>query len=696
MKKTLVKTGFNKDDIVSFGNMFLLANGRYGYRGTLEEYTKVQMVALNVLGLYDKYEDKWRESINLPNPLFFITSFNNKEQSVLVNEPINHSIELNIYDATFKRETEFEDVVISSMRFLSSTNRDLLVHKYIVKSKKKGTIKIQFGVDLDNYDINGPHYKNKKVQYEDKTFVFRGLTNEGKVVHSYTKYIFDERVRIIKNTCFIEKTVQKGDEICIFTYSLINQNHENRIHELKYLVGLGFDELLEQHRNCFNKKWDISRVKISEEESQFELDYSIYHLLILEDTSSTKSIPARGLSGQTYKGAIFWDTETFILPFFTLTNPTFARNLIVYRINTLNGAKQKALGFGYRGAFYAWESQDDGLEQCSQFNVTDPITNEPIRTYFDEKQIHISGDVALGIYRYVYFTDDETILEDGGYEVIHECARFYISRATYRDGHYHYDDVIGPDEYHESVNDNAFTNYLAYKTIDLAIQYYDKYASVLSNNLDKQELISHRDMIYLPKVNDKGLLEQFHDYFLLDDIYPDQVKSMARNDKEYLGHLALGTKTIKQADVIALMVMMPEFGLLQYAKDNYDYYLPFTEHGSSLSSSMYSIVASKIDKTADAYQMFRKSSGIDLGTNQKMYAGGIYIGGTHPASNAGAYLSVIFGFAGLCLDGNNIKCYPHLPEQIKQIEFKFYYKKKLYRAVVNKNDYQLMEVTDHD
>ena len=185
-------------------------------------------------------------------------------------------------------------------------------------------------------------------------------------------------------------------------------------------------------------------------------------------------------------------------------------------------------------------------------------------------------------------------------------------------------------------------------------------------------------------------------YFALKDIYPQEVKKMARNDKEYLGGLAINTKTIKQDDVIALMVMMPEYHLSTYLEKNYHFYLPFTEHGSSLSSSMYSIAASKIGEYEEAYRMFRKSSGIDLGTDQKMYAGGIYIGGTHPASNAGAYLSVIFGFAGLCLDGDKVKLYPHLPKEIEHIEFKFFYRRKLYHAIINKDDYQLMEVKNHD
>ena len=688
--KDLVKTGFNKKDIVSFGNMFLLANGRYGYRGTLEEYSKDEMVGLNVLGYYDRFEDKWRESINMPNPLLFKTFFNDEPQSVLEKEPNMHDVHLNIHDATFLRHTEFDKVCIKSIRFVSSVNKDLIAHKYVVTAKESGLVKITFKVDLDIYEINGPHFKEMKLFFQDGEMVFFGLTNENKKISSITKYVSKETIKQSNDSYFIEKQMNKGDEICIFTYSLINQKGTDSSNELNELVTVGFDDLFINHIKEFNKKWEVSRVIVDDEESQFELDYSIYHLLILEDKNSVNSIPARGLSGQTYKGAIFWDTETFILPFFTLTNPQFARNLLVYRINTLEGAKKKAKGFGYEGAFYAWESQDDGIEQCSKYNVTDPITNEPIRTYFDEKQIHISGDVALAFERYIGFTGDETILSDGGYKVIYECARFYMSRATLRNGFYHFDDVIGPDEYHERINDNAFTNYLVRLTIEIAIKYFDKY-SLADLDVTKDDMIKFANLIYLPKPNKNGVVEQFDGYFNLKDEYPAQVKAKIKNEKEYLGGLAKDTKTIKQADVISLLTIIPECNLKEYSRANYDYYFPFTEHGSSLSSSMYSILGSHIGEREEAYKMFRKSSGIDLGTDQKMYAGGIYIGGTHPASNAGAYLSIVFGFSGLKLCGGP-HLFPNLPKEIQHVEFKFYYQNKLYFVIINGKHYTITEV----
>ena len=187
---------------------------------------------------------------------------------------------------------------------------------------------------------------------------------------------------------------------------------------------------------------------------------------------SANSIPARALSGQVYKGAIFWDTEMFMFPFFLYTYPEKAVELMRYRIKTLNGARRKAKteGPGFRGAYYAWESQETGDDACTYFNIGDPITKRDLRTHFRDKQVHISGDVAIAMWEYFKVTGDDSLLLEGGAEVILECARFYYSYAYFKAEKNRYEilDVIGPDEYHERVNNNAFTSMVAKATIEIA------------------------------------------------------------------------------------------------------------------------------------------------------------------------------------------------------------------------------------
>lgn len=675
---TLKKEGFNKENIISFGNMFLIGNGHLGYRGTLEEYGKSELVGLNVVGIYDKYQDLWRESVNMPNPFKVIIKNKDYIYSCLENEPLYHYQKLDIKNGLFSRHTEYNDLVIDSSRFVSSKINNLVCFKYTIKAKEELELDCMLGLDQEIYEINGPHFKKYHITNDNKKVKFVGITNENKELVENVIYKFDNNEYSFLDGIYSFKLhLLKNETSAFYAYAFILD---------ECLNNPSYQKLYKEHINNFNKKWDLSRVElIGNKEAQDAIDYSIYHLLILGNPDYSTSIPARGVSGETYKGAIFWDTEIFMVPFFTLTNPKIARKLLEYRINTLPGALAKAKEFGYVGAFYAWESQDTGLEACSKYNVTEPLTGKPIRTYFNEKQIHISFDIVYAIFNYYHVTHDETILDEAQ-DVLIEVARFAKSYSTYRDNMYHIDDVIGPDEYHERINDNAFTTYLAYYTTKLTYEY------LVSINYSDDELLKDikefLDKLYLPQVNN-NLLEQFSGYFNLEDTTVDVVRSRLYHPMQYWGGAtgpASTTRVIKQADVIALLVLEHDKFDYDTKKACFDYYYPYTEHGSSLSSSMYSILASLLGYHDISYKMFLKSATIDLGTDQKMFAGGIYIGGTHPASNGGSYLSLIFGMAGLSFNEKGFSLNPHLPKEIKGIEFKFIYQNKLYNVVINKDN----------
>jgi trehalose/maltose hydrolase-like predicted phosphorylase len=249
----------------------------------------------------------------------------------------------------------------------------------------------------------------------------------------------------------------------------------------------GWEALLARHRERWDEIWRTGDVVIQGDDyAQRCLRYSLYHLHIIAprhklpdkdvnagSRSPALSVSARGLSGQTYKGAIFWDTEMFVSPYFLAVEPELTAQFIRYRIETLPGAKRKAAEYGYRGAFYAWESQETGDDACSDFNVTDVFTGRPVRTYFRDKQIHISADIVYAIKKYVDYSGDLNILKEGAMEVILEAARFFISWLYYSPYRKRYEilDVIGPDEYHERVHNNAFTNRMVLAVFETVREY---------------------------------------------------------------------------------------------------------------------------------------------------------------------------------------------------------------------------------
>lgn len=327
------------------------------------------------------------------------------------------------------------------------------------------------GIDGDVWDINGPHFVKMKIGSKDGADYVTGITGEKNISVTVKEYIrtdfqaeqtnqnTDKSIfRHIKFSAKAEKEyiIEKIAEI---TTSVDDFGTSGSIDELNY------SDLVAEHKVEWDKIWDISEIHIDgDDEAEYSLNYSIYHLnCIAPRNMKGKSIPARGLSGQVYKGAVFWDTEMFMIDYYIHTAPEVAKTLLQYRIDTLSGAKIKAKEYGLDGAYYAWESQEGGYEGCSDYNVTDVFTNRPMRTYFRDKQYHVSAAIVYGLMKYINASGDYDILNNGAMEMVIECAKFYRSLLIRKadSSLYEIHDVVGPDEYHERVNNNAYTNRMA-------------------------------------------------------------------------------------------------------------------------------------------------------------------------------------------------------------------------------------------
>ncbi|NLU51257.1 MAG: glycoside hydrolase family 65 protein [Clostridiaceae bacterium] len=713
------ETGFNADKIASNGNKYLVGNGYMGIRGTLEEYEKEHLVAVNLAGIYDKVGDGWRESLNAPNGLYTVIRVDEEEYRLPNSDPLEHLVSLDYRRALFSRKTTWKTprgkVTVESERFASLSEPHLLTMKYTIKADFHADIELRTGIDGDVWDINGPHYDNLSLIEDDGLIKVIGTTHEkgDKVCvtegcnYNFTceKNLTVDGKRILRHFSFITKpgiSYEITKFISVYT-SVDTPDFEKEAKQLvKECIEKGYAFLKDQHVKKWEEKWSVSEVVIDGDDDAMEaLNYSLYHLhSIAPRHSESLSIPARGLSGQTYKGAVFWDTEMFMLDFFLYTEPRVAKTLLKYRIDTLNGAKEKARSYGYDGAFYAWESQEGGFDACSDYNVVDVFTGRPMRTYFKDKQIHISSAIVHGIMRYFELTQDKSILEEGGAETIIECAKFYYSLLLKKVNGQFYElhDVVGPDEYHERVNNNGYTNRMAKYTFDMAVKIID--------SLDgfNPEAAKHiRDMypvddlkkkfsdasshIYIPQPDKEGVIEQFDGYKKLEDVSVETLKSRLLHEKEYWGGaygVAAHTKVIKQADVVTWLTLFPEDFPEDILLKNWNYYEPRTEHGSSLSACMYALLACRCGMPEKAYPYFMKSATADLTGTGKQWAGLIYIGGTHPAAAGGAYMTAINGFGGVSFENGELKAKPQLPPSWNKLSFKIIHLGKLYQVEATK------------
>lgn len=726
MKDWLVKVcEYKTSDITTNGNRFLCGNGYLGIRGTLEEYGCEHLPAINLAGIYDKVGDGWREPVNAPNPLYTRINIDGVEWILPEQTPIDHKQQIDYRHGLMERRTTFQTgqgmVTISSERFVHMGKKHIIGMRYSVMTDYSAKIELVTGIDGKVWDINGPHFDEMLTCIEEPLIMVEATTHEKRekvVVAERCTVNIDCEQSYQKNETGIFRKISfhaiANQPVVMEKVSAVytSQEDENPSHKVKEELRdsvLSYNALKKEQINEWEKLWETGEVEIEgDPEAQEAINYSLYHLLsIAPFHAKSQSIPARGLSGQTYKGAIFWDTEMFMLDFFINCYPEVAKTLLRYRIDSLAGAKEKASHYGYGGAFYAWESQEGGFDACSDYNVTDVFTGRPMRTYFKDKQIHISAAIVYGIHKYVTNTGDRSLLYEGGAKTILECAIFYDSLLVQK-AHtqvYELRDVIGPDEYHERVDNNGYTNRAAKFTFEQGYSLLDtcekdeQMATLLAEYLKegwKERLMEDTEKLYLQKPGNDGIVEQFDGYRKLEDTTVEAVKNRLLHEKEYWGGaygVAAETQIIKQADVVTWMVLFPEDFTLEQKWVNWSYYEPRTEHGSSLSACMYSILACVCGKPDIAYPFFLKSAQADIKGGGKEWAGEIYIGGTHPAAAGGAYMTAIYGFGGMQILDGKIAAQPRLPKKWEKLKFRMYYQNQLFEITETKEGARITELS---
>jgi trehalose/maltose hydrolase-like predicted phosphorylase len=405
--------------------------------------------------------------------------------------------------------------------------------------------------------------------------------------------------------------------------------------------------------------------------------FAVYHLTSAANPEDEYvSVGARGLTGDAYFGHVFWDTEIYLLPFYTAGWPEAARAMLMYRYHTLAGARGKAAAMGYKGALYAWESADTG-EETTPESVVGP-NGELIDILTGKMEIHISADVAYAVWQYWHATGDDTFFLDAGAEILLETARFWASRAvTEADGMRHIRHVIGPDEYHEDVDDNAFTNVMARWNIVRALEAIDtlrtrwpERASALCDllALGEAELADWRDAagrIVTGLDPATGLYEQHAGYHKLEpldlSLYADRKVPI---DVLIGRERTQRSQVVKQADVVALLALLPEEFPGAAAIANFRYYEPRCAHGSSLSAGIHALVAARLGETATALRYLRQAAAADLELDPNS-AGGIRIAGL-----GGLWQAIVLGLGGVDLTGEMPRIDPRLPPHWGALSFR--------------------------
>ena len=460
----------------------------------------------------------------------------------------------------------------------------------------------------------------------------------------------------------------------------------------------GWRGVLADHERAWADRWQASEVTVDgDAAAQTALRFALYHLNGAANPDDEHvSIGARALTGDDYLGHVFWDTEIYLLPFYTLTWPEAARALLMYRFHTLDAARAKATRLGWRGAFYAWESADTGAEACPD-QVIGP-DRQVVDVLNGVQEQHVSADVAYAVWQHWQATGDEDLLLAAGAEILLETARFWSSRAEPdADGFRHICGVIGPDEYHQHIDDNAFTNVMAQwnirRGLDVVALMRERWPAqwtALSSRLglDDAELKAWRkaaDTIATGLDPKTGLYEQFSGYFALEPIDLSAYAGRSVPMDVVLGRARTqGSQVIKQADVVALLALLPEVFADDTGLKNFRYYEPRCGQGSSLSAALHGLVAARLGDGEMALRYFRKTAAIDLADTQAADAGGVHI-----AALGGLWMMTAFGFAGLSLHGDGIALNPRLPPGWTGLAFPLQWRGRRLRIAIDQIKHSL-------
>ena len=478
---------------------------------------------------------------------------------------------------------------------------------------------------------------------------------------------------------------EEGQQVRLTRYGsfAVCTGEEETMHQREALLAAanrGYPALYRAHREAqtaLHRRCDLRIEGASEEESAV-LALSRYHLLAMMPWDREDcSIASKGLTGEGYHGHVFWDTDLFVQPFFTWFFPEQSRRMLRYRLGGLAGAREKAAQYGYRGAMYPWEAAADGREETPLFAAINILTGEANPVWSGRKEHHVGADICFALHQYLTFTGDPAFLPDGGYEMLFGIADFWVSRAE-RDpesGRLVIRDIIGPDEYTEHIDNNAYTNYMAHFSVRQALELApraEREAPDLCRRLslaEKAAAWEHflRDL-YLPVPDERGIIPQ-DDSFLLKPVLPgiEKYRNAAVRQtvlQDFTREQVNELQVLKQADTVMLLNLFPSLFPPEVVKKNVLYYEARTIHDSSLSYCAHAQALAAVGETGLAENYFQKCLRIDWNDNPMDSRDGI-----HAASLGGIWNCILQGFAGVRCENRMLQITPQLPSHWKSLDF---------------------------
>lgn len=698
-----------------------LGNGYMGLRSAAEEPYLQETRNLFIAGTFNKFD--LNEVTELPN-IADITRMNitidGERFSLEFGSVKNYVKQLNLKTAELVRSFEWTSPKGKALRFhfrrfVSLDNLHLIGMKMEVESLTHPvSISFDSGIDSQMTNSGVQHFHEGDRRIFDKKFIQLVQTTTESEVDVVLNTVHE--IALNGNPADVEPIMgmdrrkvwlqyslelQPGDTLAMEKLTTIHTSRdkeyaaqayqlellrEKSMENLRAASSKGYEKVYKEHVAAWDAKvWNKYNFTVNSDDpfDALALRFAIYHLTVMTPAHDERmGIGAKALSGEGYKGHSFWDTEVFILPFFIYSNPEVAKSLLKYRYHGLVGAGKKAAENGYEGAMYPWEAAwpTDG-EVTPVWGAVDIVTGKQTKIWSGFIEQHITADIAFAVWQYYKITNDQEFMNQHGYEIIFDTARFWASRLEWNEEkqEYHINNVVGPDEYKEHVDNNAFTNHMAHFNISLAMKYYEELKETDPEILDGLETklkltdsyhtwTEKIGKIYLPQPRNEDMVIPQDDTYLSKKMidlekYKNQSK-VGTLFHDYNLEQVNEIQVSKQADIMILFLMLENRFSPEVKQANFDYYEPKTLHDSSLSLSTHAILANDLGREEMAYSLFRRAAEIDLGPAMNSSDHGV-----HAASLGGIWQSVVLGFGGVRMVDGKLRINPRLPKHWNDLSF---------------------------
>ncbi len=732
MNKIITKTytQFNEEENFLSETLFHNANGYIGVRGSLEEGVKNGVDTMRgtyINGFYDiipmkqaemlcNFVDKKETMLNVADTMSISCIVDGELFDLNSGKVISHKRTLDMEKGITKRDIIWESstgkqVEITVTRMTSFEMLSLFSIEYKVTALNfSGDIKF---ISTHNPDVT--NYSNPKdprlAQESLKNLEVKDFYLDGKssIAISETSVSKLRMCSLVHNSLYAEDnsllkvevsdiigmqgvytasaSVKKGGstrlvKLSIFADSVRSKDLPGKVlGDLETVLENGLNHYYKAQEKYMSDFWTNCEMEIdADSDMNSAVSFNMYELLQSSAKDSFASIAAKGMSGEGYEGHYFWDTETFIMPFFTLTNPDLSKMLLRYRYSTLNKAKENALLLGHsKGALFPWRTIT-GTE-CSGYFVSGSAA------------YHINADIAYAFINYYITTGDLDFMREAGMEVLLETSRLWMDLGCYdQKGNFVLNVVTGPDEYTCMVNNNYYTNAAAKYNLNWAVKLHEILKEAgFASELDKKLNITEDELKSFKKAASKMLLlydsklgiNPQDDSFLNKPLW-DLENTPKENFPLLLHYHPLHLyryQVCKQADTVLSYFMFENEQPRDVMKRSFEYYEKITTHDSSLSTCVFSIVASRLGMKEKAYSYFGDSAKLDLMNTHNNTKHGI-----HTANMGGCYMAIVNGFAGLRVSEEGISIEPSLPKTWNGFRFKFVYKKKLIKVTIDKEN----------